>query len=112
MHAMFFGGPMFLVGMILHLTLILVLSFFVLFAAQKATGLVKLLGNVVGVWLLVLAILIIVAHATAPMFGGRIFGMGPMMDRHVEVRISNESRSETTAPTPAPAAAPANAAHP
>lgn len=84
---------MFLVGIILHLTLILVLSFFVLFAAQKATGLVKLLGNIVGVWLLVLAVLIVVGHATAPMFGGRLFGMGPMMDRHVEVRVTDESRT-------------------
>src|SRR5262245_3822226 len=62
---------MMLVGVVLHVTLFLVLAFFVLFAAQKAEGLVKLLGNVVGVWLLILAILVIIGCVTAPMFGGR-----------------------------------------
>ena len=67
--------PMFIFGVLLHVTLLAVVAFFVLFAAQKAEGLVKLLGNVVGVWLLVLAALAILAGATAPMFGGRPFGM-------------------------------------
>ncbi len=107
---------MFLVGLILHVTLLLTISFFVLFAAQRATGLVKLLGNIVGIWLLVLAVLIVVGCVTAPLFGGRVFGMTPM-DRHVEVRITSENRTEapsqaapSTAPSTAPA--PASGAHP
>jgi hypothetical protein len=67
--------PMIIVGVLLHVTFFVVVAFFVLFAAQKAQGLVKLLGNVVGVWLLALAALAILATATAPMFGGRPFGM-------------------------------------
>ena len=67
--------PLFLFGMIWHVTALAVLSFFVLFAASKAEGFVKLLGNVVGGWLLVLAALGIIGAATAPFVGGRPFGL-------------------------------------
>lgn len=98
---------MMLVGVVLHVTLFLVLAFFVLFAAQKAEGLVKLLGNVVGVWLLILALLVIAACVTAPMFGGRPFGMP--MGGHMEVRVTREER--TVDPTAAPAPAPQQQQH-
>ena len=87
---------MMLVGVVLHVTLFLTLAFFVLFAAQKAEGLVKLLGNVVGVWLLILALLVIVAGVTAPMFGGRPFGLP--MATHMEVRVTREDSAG--GPTP------------
>lgn len=88
--------PMMIVGVVLHVTLFAVLAFFVLFAAQKAQGLVKLLGNIVGVWLLLLAILIVVAGATAPVFGGRPFGMP--MGGHVEFRVMHEDRDAEDVP--------------
>ena len=88
--------PMLIMGVLLHATLFAVLAFFVLFAAQKAEGLVKLLGNVVGVWLLVLAIVAVLACATAPMFGGRPFGMP--MGRHMEYRMMHEDRDVEAAP--------------
>lgn len=87
---------MMLVGVVLHLTLFLTLAFFVLFAAQKADGLVKLLGNVVGVWLLILAVVVIVGCVTAPMFGGRPFGLP--MAAHMEVRVTRDNRVVDAAP--------------
>ena len=73
--------PMLIVGGALHALVAGVLAFFVLFAAQKAQGLVALLGRVLGLLLLVLAILVLAAELTAPMFGGRPFGIeaGHMM---------------------------------
>jgi hypothetical protein len=90
--------PMSVVGVVLHVTLFAVLAFFVLFAAQKAQGLVKLLGNIVGVWLLLLAILVVLACATAPMFGGRPFGMP--MGGHMDVRVMHEVRDVEDVPAP------------
>ncbi len=86
--------PVMIVGALLHVTLLAVVAFFVLFAAQKTQGLVRLLGNVVGLWLLALAALAILATATAPMFGGRPFGMP--MGRHMEFRMMQYDRDVET----------------
>jgi hypothetical protein len=58
-----------------HVTILLILAFFVLFAAGKADGFAKLLGTLLGWWLVLVAVLMLVAHLTAPMFGGKPFGM-------------------------------------
>ncbi len=84
--------PMMIAGVLLHVTLLAVVAFFVLYAAQKAQGLVKLLGNVVGVWLLLLVVLAIAAAATAPMFGGRPFGLP--VGAPMEFRMMHEERGE------------------
>jgi len=88
--------PMMIAGALLHVTLLAVVAFFVLYAAQKAQGLVKLLGNVVGAWLLLLVVLAIAAVVTAPMFGGRPFGMSH--GGHMDFRVIQEERTED-APT-------------
>ena len=74
--------PFFFYGAVHHLILVVVLAFFVLFAARKADGFVKILGNVLGYLLLILAVLWIVWAATAPTFGGRPFGMTTMGYMH------------------------------
>ncbi len=56
--------PFFLVGALLHATAILVIAFFVWFAASRASGLLRLFGGVLGLWLLVLAVLAIVFGAS------------------------------------------------
>jgi hypothetical protein len=65
--------------MIFHLvgvvTVLLIVAFFILFAAGRADGFAKLLGTVLGYWLVLIALLVIVGHVTAPMFGGKPFGM-------------------------------------
>ncbi|MGD0144468.1 MAG: hypothetical protein ABSC92_15050 [Rhizomicrobium sp.] len=62
-------------GLIHHATIALIIAFFILFAASKAEGLVKALGTVLGLWVLALTILMVVGAVTAPMFGGKPFGM-------------------------------------
>jgi len=75
---------MFLMHALLSLTVAAVLAFFVLFAAEKAGGLLRTFGRVLGVWLLVLAVLGAAGAAMAPMMGGRYFGweMGHMRAGH------------------------------
>jgi hypothetical protein len=62
-------------GLIHHATIALIVAFFILFAAGKAEGLVKLLGTVLGLWVLVLTIVMVAGAVTAPMFGGKPFGI-------------------------------------
>jgi hypothetical protein len=90
---------MMIVGVLLHVTLLLVVAFFVLYAAQKAQGLVKLLGNVVGAWLMLLVVLAVAAAVTAPMFGGRPFGLSH--GGHMQFRVIQEERTEETSATEA-----------
>ena len=74
--------PFFFYGVVHYVILAAVLAFFVLFAASKADGFVKILGNVLGYLLLILAVLWIVWAATAPSFGNRPFGSSFMGDMH------------------------------
>jgi len=46
-----------IIGALLHVTVLGVVAFFILFAASKADGFVALLGRVLGYWILLLAIL-------------------------------------------------------
>jgi hypothetical protein len=63
--------------LIMHVTLMLIVAFFILFAAQKAEGFVALLGNVLGIWVVIGAILLILSF----FMPGRFGMMGPMHDR-------------------------------
>lgn len=58
-----------------HAIIVAVVAFFVLFAASKADGFVKILGNVLGWLLLIIAFLALVCGLSAPFFGGHPFGM-------------------------------------
>ena len=85
--------------LVAHVTLVLVLAFFVLFAAGKAEGFAKLLGTVLGWWLVVLAVLFVAAFATRPLFGGKPFGM----DVHGMHRGWMHHADQEPAAPPAPA---------
>lgn len=61
----------FLAGAILHATALAVLGFFVLFAAGKAEGIVRLVGMLLGWWLWILAVLAIVCAVACPMMGDK-----------------------------------------
>jgi len=95
MHFMWFG--------VLHHVLVMaVVAFFVLFAASKAGGFVKILGNVLGYLLLILAVLSIVCVATAPMFGGHPFGLTVMERMHPGMMGPAWDHPPGPAPAPAP----------
>jgi len=64
-----------ILGGLLHATAVLIIGFFVLFAASKSQGLLKLIGNLLGVWLFILAVLAVIAPV---LMGGPGAGvMGP-----------------------------------
>jgi H+/Cl- antiporter ClcA len=64
---------------LLHATVAGVIGFFVLFAASKADGIVKLVGTLLGWWLWIIAVLSIVCVFVCPAMGDK--GMGWMHDR-------------------------------
>lgn len=100
--------PHMIVGAVLHLTALAVLGFFVLFAASKAQGLIKWIGNILGVWLFLLVVVVVVGCATAPMFGGKPFGLA--IEDHMRSGRTHHGcddvravpRTEQAAPAPAP----------
>jgi hypothetical protein len=63
--------PFFFFGAVHHILIVAVVAFFVLFAAGKSDGFVKILGNVLGYLLLIAAVLMIVCAAFGPMLGGQ-----------------------------------------
>ena len=67
-------------GVVLHTTVLAIVGYLLLFTASKAEGLVALIGRLLGLWVFLLAILSVVAVVTAPMFGGKLFGIEMMHD--------------------------------
>jgi hypothetical protein len=63
-------------------TILVVIGYFVLFASAKAEGTLKTFGRYLSIWTFALAALLLIGAATAPMFGGRPFGMPGMMRGH------------------------------
>lgn len=58
---------------IIHVTLFLIVAFFVFFAASKAEGFLAIFGRILGGWLLLLAVL----HVVVTFVPGIIPGFGP-----------------------------------
>lgn len=55
-----------IVGAVVHTTVLAVIAFFILFAAGKAEGFVAALGRILGYWVLLLAVL----HLAVGVYGG------------------------------------------
>jgi hypothetical protein len=98
--------------LVLHVTFLLILAFFILFAASKADGFVSLLGRILAAWLFLLAVLHIVMHFAPGVMGEK--GMaGGMMHGHWMHHWDQQATPATPAAVPAPAApAPATPASP
>ncbi len=64
----------FAVAAVLHTLIVAVLAFFILFAASKADGFVRLLGNILG-WILLIAALLGLVFGIVHV----VTGKGPMM---------------------------------
>ena len=86
------------VGLIIHALVLaiafLAIAYLVFAAAQKSEGPLKQVGVILAVALAAIGALVLIAHLTAPMFGGRPFGldMGP-----------GQLSAPATAPAPASA---------
>ena len=70
-----------LVGVILHVTVLAIIGYFLLFSASKAQGLVALIGRLLGLWVFLLALLSVLAVLGAPMLSGTPLG-DEMMRAH------------------------------
>jgi hypothetical protein len=66
---------LFIFGVLLHATALAVIGFFVLFAAERATGRVNSIGKLLGGWLFVLAALVLLCGIFV-VATGRIPGRG------------------------------------
>ena len=95
-----------IVGAVLHATAVAVLGFFVLFAAGKASGVVKLVGTLLGWWLWILAVLAIVCALVCPNMGDKAM---PWMG-HLGMHGPAGSPPDAMAAPAKPDAAPAQAA--
>lgn len=70
-----------LVGVVLHVTVLAIVGYFLLFSASKAQGIVALIGRLLGLWVFLLAILSVLAVVGAPMLSGTPLG-DEMMRAH------------------------------
>lgn len=85
--------PFFIAGALLHATALAVASFFVFFAASKSSGWLKTFGNVLGGWLLIVAVAGIGFAAIAPTSMRSGYHHGWMMDQSVyERRLEPQGR--------------------
>lgn len=94
--------------LIAHVTILLVVAFFILFAASKAEGIVALFGNVLGVWVVIVAILHIVGFFMPGMMGMKGPGMmhDGMMHGHWMHHWDGDAQTAPATPAqPAPAQA-------
>ena len=64
----------FIFGAVLHATALAVIAFFVFFASAKSEGRLASFGNLLGAWLLILALIALVFGAVMVANGGRMFG--------------------------------------
>ncbi|MGB8365479.1 MAG: hypothetical protein ACLQUZ_13020 [Rhizomicrobium sp.] len=89
-------------GLITHVTVLLIVAFFILFAASKAEGLVTALGRILAAWLFVLAILHIVGFFVPGMLGAKGFGPGVMHSEIMHGHWMHWGQQPAPAATPAP----------
>lgn len=89
--------------LLMHVTLLLIVAFFILFAASKAEGIVSLFGNILGVWVVLVALLHIVGFLMPGMMG-----KAGMMEGGMHGHWMHHGGQEDAQPAPAaaPAAAP------
>lgn len=64
----------FIFGAVLHATALAVIAFFVFFAAARSEGRLATFGNLLGVWLAILALIALVFGAVMVANGGRMPG--------------------------------------
>jgi len=96
-------------------TALLIVAYFLLLTASKAGGLIAAFGRVLGLWLLVLAAIIVGGIATAHLNGGKPYGMDfPMGTHHGWMHGYGPNAPAGPAPPPPaqPEPAPAPAAPP
>lgn len=92
--------------MLMHVTVLLIVAFFVLFAASKAEGIVRLFGYLLGAWLMLGAVLHVVGFFMPGTLGMKPGMHGGMMHDHWMHHWGQTEQPAPAKPAPAPAAAP------
>ncbi|MBS0473253.1 MAG: hypothetical protein JSR60_19440 [Proteobacteria bacterium] len=64
-----------LFGLVIHVTVLAIVGYLLLFTASKAEGAVALIGRLLGFWVFLLAILSVVGAIAIHLSGGKLFGM-------------------------------------
>ena len=82
---------LFIFGVLLHATVLSVIGFFVLFAADRATGRTQSIGKLLGGWLFLLAALALIGGGFA-LGTGRVPGRGWMGGYHQQMMGSYPQR--------------------
>ncbi len=93
--------------LVVHVTLLLIVAFFILFAASRADGLIRLFGTVLGVWVVIVAVLHVVAFCMPGMMGMKGMHEGMMHGQWMHHWGSADAGYATTPVQPAPPATPA-----
>jgi hypothetical protein len=94
--------------LIAHVTILLIVAFFILFAASKADGLIKLFGTILGAWVVIVALLHVVGYFVPGMMGAKGPGMWHegMMREHWMHHWGEQAPAPAAVPVqPAPAPA-------
>lgn len=88
------------IGLIIHAVMLAIafaaIAYLVFVNAQKADGVLKPIGVVLAALLAAIGALVLIAHLTAPMFGGRPFGI-PMGPGDVGPAAASSTPSATSA---------------
>jgi hypothetical protein len=102
--------PFVIVGSLFPATAFAVVGFFTLFAAERAAGRIRTIGKVLGIWLFVLAGVVILAGVVASVAGPARWGggMGSYHERMMQRYHSGwmQPPAPEQAPAPAPTTAP------
>ena len=78
--------------MLFPATAIAVAGYVVLYFAGRSEGRMRTFGRWLGGWTLFLAALVVIGGLTAPLFGGRPFGLGPTMEERMARREAMRQR--------------------
>lgn len=64
-----------LFGLVIHVTVLAIVGYLLLFTASKAEGIVALIGRLLALWVFLLAVLSVVGGIAIHMSGGKLLGM-------------------------------------
>ncbi len=85
-------------GVVVHATILLIVAYFILFAASKAGGVVRAIGMLLSLWVFALAVLLVICMASS----GDRSGFMDMMKGHMGSWMHAPEQSAQPAPAPAP----------
>ncbi len=87
-----------LFGVVVHVTLLLIVAYFILYTASKTGGLVGAIGKLLSLWVFALAVLVGICMTGS----GDRCGFMDMMKGHMDSWMHEPEQSAQPAPAPSP----------